>query len=127
MTERPRYYDRQGNPMSLEDWGRRFENVPNKIVRQEHTPNGRYWISTVWLGLDHSWGDGPPLIFETMVFPQSVDKQYDALEDLVEGEPEYGRWSELACERYSTEEEAIAGHEAMVRKWSAVDKQADSA
>lgn len=27
-----------------------------------------YWVSTVFLGLDHRHGDGPPLIFETMVF-----------------------------------------------------------
>lgn len=25
-------------------------------------------VSTVFLGLDHRWDDGPPLIFETMVF-----------------------------------------------------------
>lgn len=26
-------------------------------------------VSTVFLGLDHQFGDGPPLLFETMVFP----------------------------------------------------------
>ena len=25
-------------------------------------------VSTVFLGLDHSWGDGPPRLFETMIF-----------------------------------------------------------
>lgn len=25
-------------------------------------------VSTVFLGLDHGWGEGPPLVFETMVF-----------------------------------------------------------
>lgn len=25
-------------------------------------------ISTVFLGLNHQWGDGPPLLFETLVF-----------------------------------------------------------
>ena len=30
---------------------------------------GDYWVSTVFLGLDHQWkDDGPPLLFETMVF-----------------------------------------------------------
>jgi len=26
------------------------------------------YISTVFLGIDHSFGDGPPVLFETMVF-----------------------------------------------------------
>ena len=25
-------------------------------------------VSTVFLGLDHQYGDGPPLLFETMIF-----------------------------------------------------------
>lgn len=25
-------------------------------------------VSTVFLGLNHAWGDGPPMIFETMIF-----------------------------------------------------------
>lgn len=61
-------------------------------------PDGK-WISTVWLGLDHGqWGR--PLYFETMVFPKQGD------------------FTELECERYSTEEEALAGHAAVVAKWS---------
>ena len=55
------------------------------------------WISTVWLGLDHNlWSGGPPLIYETMVFPG-------------------GTYRELYCERYATEEQARAGHERAVR------------
>ena len=49
-------------------------------------------VSTVWLGLDHSYDGGPPLIFETMVFGGGLD---------------------LEMERYSTEAEALAGHAAM--------------
>lgn len=48
-------------------------------------------LSTVWLGLDHNFGgEGPPLIFETMLFMKSNKN------DL--------QW------RYSTEEEAKEGH-----------------
>jgi predicted cobalt transporter CbtA len=58
-------------------------------------------VSTVWIGIDHRFGDdGPPLIFETMVFNRA------------EG------WGELDCERYSTEAEAVAGHAAMCEKWA---------
>lgn len=57
-------------------------------------------VSTVWLGLDHNYFGGPPLIFETMVFPSEDD------------------WTAEDSDRYSTEAEARAGHEAMVAKWS---------
>lgn len=32
------------------------------------TEIGDYIVSTVDLGLDHSFGDGPPLYYETMIF-----------------------------------------------------------
>ncbi len=34
-------------------------------------------ISTVFLGLDHSFSDGPPLLFETMVFGGELDQEMD--------------------------------------------------
>jgi hypothetical protein len=53
-------------------------------------------VSTVFLGLDHSFDDdAPPLLFETMVFMDEKDED---------------------CERYSTWEEAEAGHARMVRQ-----------
>lgn len=98
MNLRHPYYDRQGKPITMEEWAGLFGRLPYKIVRQELLRNG-FMVSTVWLGLDHRWlPDGPPLIFETMVFPP-------------------GGWGELATERYSTEQEAIAGHSALVREW----------
>lgn len=54
-------------------------------------------VSTVYLAIDHSWGDGPPLIFETMVFGGKYDREQ---------------------ERYSTEAEALAGHARWVEKAS---------
>lgn len=53
-----------------------------------------YEVSTVWLGLDHGFGRGAPLIFETMVF----------LDGTVE---------DTYLQRYATKEEAMAGHEAV--------------
>ena len=93
------YYDRQGNPIGLMDWAMRYK-AKDKRVAETTLPDGK-WISTVWLGLDHSFGGGPPLIFETMVFPKR------------------GEWGELDSDRYSTEEQARAGHERMVAKWTA--------
>jgi hypothetical protein len=91
------HYNRQGQPISMEDWAKSLEK--ERRVAQELLPDGK-WVSTVWLGLDHNFlHDGPPLIFETMVFPQ-------------------GDMAEIDMDRYSTEAEALAGHKAMVEKWS---------
>lgn len=99
---RSRYYKRDGTPYpegdeGLFEWGRDLGDPKKKIVKQEELPNGKF-VSTVWLGLDHQFGDGPPLIFETMVF--SPDRNDEDME------------------RYTTEEEALKGHEEMVKKYS---------
>lgn len=90
------YYDRTGRPISFEEWLRTAED---KRVALNALPNGLR-ISTVWLGLDHRFGLGPPLIFETMVFDPKRQGNHD-----------------LDCARYSTEEEAIQGHKEMCNKW----------
>ena len=57
---------------------------------------GNFRVSTVFLALDHNFSDqGPPILFETMVFPEKNN-------------------SDLACERYSTWEQAMKGHRRMV-------------
>lgn len=30
-------------------------------------------VSTIFLGLDHQWGEGPPILFETMIFEGYYD------------------------------------------------------
>lgn len=64
-----------------------------KIVKKETI--GNYLVSTVFLTLDHQFGEGPPLLFETMVFPN-------------------GSWDEEYMERYSTYQEALEGHKVAV-------------
>ena len=98
------YYDRKGNAITLEQWAEAREDKEQCRVAETTLPG--YWISTVWLGLDYGFGDDPKLIFETMVFP--FNNTRDKVTD----------WGELDMDRYSTEEEAIAGHKAMVEKWS---------
>lgn len=56
---------------------------------------GGVQISTVFLGINHRRGEGPPLLFETLVF----------------GGPRDGE-----IERYSTWDEAEAGHARMVER-----------
>lgn len=84
-------------------WAKLFEKKEYKIIEQTTVPSGK-WISTVWLGLDHQFAKGRPLIFETMVFSSHPKK----LED----------WGENDMERYSTLEEAKKGHKRMVKKYS---------
>ena len=48
-------------------------------------------VSTVYLGMDHGFGDGPPVLWETMMFNDS-------------GRPGLQ-------ERYTSRQEAQAGHE----------------
>ena len=91
------YYDKEGKPLKMSEWVKLFENKDYKIVAQD-TVNG-YFISTVWLGLDHSFDGGKKLIFETMVFPSK--------ENL----------SEEYCARYSTLGDAEVGHKRIVEKY----------
>ena len=59
---RPMYYDKAGNPITLEELMQL--NSPEYKRVAETTLEDGTWISTVWLGLDHAWGgDGDPLIF----------------------------------------------------------------
>jgi hypothetical protein len=55
-----------------------------------------YVVSTVDLGLDHSFGIGDPLYYETMIFK----KNGDSID-----------FRDLYCKRYSTEDEAREGHQ----------------
>ena len=49
-------------------WAKWFEHTPNRIVKKETV--GSSEISTVFLAIDHrwAWGDGRPIVFETMIF-----------------------------------------------------------
>ena len=49
----------------IEAWAESFP-IENRRVALTRFPGGE--VSTVFLGLDHQFGDGPPLLFETMVF-----------------------------------------------------------
>lgn len=48
---------------TMEEWAKKFDGR-NRIVAQ--TRIGGVFISTVFLGIDHSFDGGLPLIFETM-------------------------------------------------------------
>lgn len=90
------YYDRDGLPISDDEWVRllkdeHYRRVARTKLLDASDPAKCYDVSTVWIGLDHAFGNGPPLIFETMVWPSGDD-------------------AEVECTRYPTEQQAMDGH-----------------
>jgi hypothetical protein len=76
----------------IRTWGESFNN--DRIVAK--TKIGDVLVSTVFLGIDHNhFGIGPPLLFETLVFNGPLDGSMG---------------------RYSTWDQAFAGHQRWVYK-----------
>lgn len=71
-------------------WGKWMQIADRKIARDTIDD---IVISTVFLGLDHSYGGKIPILFETMIFGGKHDKYQN---------------------RYVTIEEALIGHEKAV-------------
>lgn len=126
-----RYFDRRGNELSMREWTMLFQDRDYQIVRQDHV--GDYFVSTVWLGLDHSFTTDSRQIFETMVFNQSKPKPPDfpdidpreidfrkplpeEFQEWLDNYPEQTSASDIECERYGSEEEALAGHQRLVER-----------
>lgn len=72
------YFDIDGEPISGEQWARLMSDVEYKRIALTRVDDSGFVVevSTVWLGLDHSFGfGGPPLLFETMVFGGPFDEE----------------------------------------------------
>jgi hypothetical protein len=88
-----RYYRLDGHtPVPTDDPLVAFGRDANHRVAL--TERGGIKVSTVFLATDHAWDGGPPLLFETMIFGGDHDED---------------QW------RYSTWDEAVAGHEEACR------------
>jgi hypothetical protein len=79
-------------PTDMMTWAKWFETADRTVSK---TQIGEWEVSTVFLGLDHAFGDGPPLLFETLVFGGPLDSN---------------------MVRYSTWDQAEAGHAEMVNR-----------
>lgn len=70
--------DDKGNPQpcnDLTEWAKWFE-ARKRHVADEKINGSR--VSTVFLALDHSFSnDGPPVLWETMVFGGPLDQEQD--------------------------------------------------
>ena len=86
------YYILKGRavvPATREEWSD-FYPGPERIVAQ--TMIGTVRVSTVFLGIDHSFTlEGPPIVFETMIFADDD-------------------WAGIDQWRYATYDEAEQGH-----------------
>jgi len=83
------YYILEGKiPRKIEDMDE-FINHPHQVITVKSTNISDILISTVFLGIDHAFGRGEPILFETMIFG--------------------GEHNEYQ-ERYATWEEAEEGH-----------------
>jgi len=63
---------------TVEEWANQLDDLSRKDKKHLACDdiNG-FRVSTVWLGLNHNYFVGEPLIFETMVFPDnSFSEQY---------------------------------------------------
>ena len=97
-----RYYllneDHSLRQVPLMEWSNAFEVMDHTIA---WSGNANKYVSTIFLGMDHSlFGEGPPIVFETMVF---VNK---------------GTYNEeLDQIRYCSWAAAQAGHKRCVQKY----------
>lgn len=95
---RPYYFDldAKGNPVPTSLWGWayfcEFQRERRIIARTEI---GEIAVSTVFLGMDRSWFQGPPVTFESMIFGGPFDNEQ---------------------QRYVTKAEALAGHADLVAR-----------
>lgn len=81
-------------------WAEWFEKADRQV---EYTEIGKYAISTVFIGLDHSFGVfDKPILFETMIFELTNN-----------GRNTCDKWNK---ERYSTWEEAVLGHKKICKQ-----------
>jgi len=90
------------DPVKCEDmkqWAMEINN--QRIVLQTYI--GKVFVSTVFLGIDHSYDGSVPILFETMIFRGKHDnyqKRYSTWDEAVKGHEE-------ACELVSIEHTSL--------------------
>jgi len=92
MSDYYKLVGKQAVPCELMEWSTMLHTTDRHVAV---TMVDDVRISTVFLGLDHAFKEGEPLLFETMVFGGPLDQEMN---------------------RYTTWEEAERGHKVMVKK-----------
>lgn len=89
--------DKTYRPCDVIEWGMQFEHM-NRHVGDDLVDGNR--VSTVWLGTDHNYFGGEPLLLETMVFRGREDiymRRYTTWEQAVEGHKKAVQWVRDGC------------------------------
>lgn len=112
--------DDNGNPVVENDtlaWARWMETAREKRIVAS-TEVGDLRVSTVFLGLDYRFDDGDPLLYESMVFEIKLSKS----KPLKVGKREIRGFDyhksidkDGYYERYTTKEQALEGHDRIVK------------
>lgn len=114
MTDIPSdiFFNKQGEPITASEYA--ALRGDDNYFRIGDTRVGNIWVSTVWLGCDHSFSNhakGRVLQFETMAFRMKNDRDgYEVPGESLEGE------GDQYFDRYWTEEDAIKGHKVIVER-----------
>lgn len=101
----------QPYPVTGREWARGWPSCQRVAL----TEIGGIVVSTVFLGLDHQYGDGPPILFETMVFGEVVGAEplSGGMTVPLHAPTPIGDGVQL---RYSTWAEAMMGHRKTVER-----------
>jgi hypothetical protein len=96
MNSNGRYVLKGKIPVECKDineWAKCFEDK-NRIIAQTNGCGVR--VSTVFLGLDHAFGGGKPLLFETMMFKNGHGDDTGRCSTWDEAETQH----RMACEKF---------------------------
>jgi hypothetical protein len=100
-----KYIFRDGQAIQEPDsmrWAEWFETADRHVAFTE-LADGSVQVSTVFLGIDHQFGKGPPVLWETMVFHELPGQRRDE-------SPDFGDLQR----RYASHEDALRGHAEIV-------------
>ena len=93
MLTRSYILNEHGEPVPCPDlltWGRWWGTNPDRHVARDEI--GDVLVSTVFLGLDHGWGRGPPVLWETMVFGGKLDQGQERYVSRADAQAGHARW-----------------------------------
>ena len=102
ITVRPRTEEDDAHAAWAERWSMQDHLGTKDIVDPDTGERHTVLVSTVFLSVVHGHRDGKPVLYETMVF----------------GDGSWGEVGEVL--RYTSREEAIAGHQRTVGVWHAL-------
>lgn len=103
------YYLKGKTPIAtrgLQKWGMEFEK--NRVVEQTYI--GDIFVSTVFLGLDHSFSfseNSKPILFETMIFGGVADSFQERYETWEQAEIGHKKACEMILNMVSMETEVL--------------------